>query len=285
MNYNKVIVIGAPRSGTNMLRDMLVLVPGIGTWSCDEINYIWRHGNIKFHSDEFLPDMATPKIQNYIRKEFDKIANNYKLDTLIEKTCANSLRVGFVDKIVPDCKYIFIVRDGVDAVGSALERWRANLDIPYLIRKARYVPFLDMPYYALRYLSNRIHRLTSSDSRLAFWGPAMSNIDDLLACYSLEEVCALQWKACVDYAERDFEIIPSNRILKVKYEEFVTQPDAEFHRIANYLEVDVPQNVTTILAKDVRATSIGKGRQALGEEKINSLRPLIADTLDKYGYE
>ena len=40
-----VVIIGAARSGTNMLRDVLVKLPGVGTWPCDEINYIWRHGN------------------------------------------------------------------------------------------------------------------------------------------------------------------------------------------------------------------------------------------------
>ena len=39
-------------------------------------------------------------------------AKKEKLDVLVEKTCANSLRVPFVEKIVPEAKYIFIVRDG-----------------------------------------------------------------------------------------------------------------------------------------------------------------------------
>ena len=40
-----VVIIGAPRSGTNMLRDVLTSLPGFATWPCDEINLIWRHGN------------------------------------------------------------------------------------------------------------------------------------------------------------------------------------------------------------------------------------------------
>ena len=48
-----VIIIGAPRSGTNMLRDALTALPDCGTWPCDEINYVWRHGNVGFPSDEF----------------------------------------------------------------------------------------------------------------------------------------------------------------------------------------------------------------------------------------
>ena len=35
-----VVIIGAPRSGTNMLRDVLCDWPGVVTWPCDEINLI-----------------------------------------------------------------------------------------------------------------------------------------------------------------------------------------------------------------------------------------------------
>ena len=74
MNYQPLIIIGAPRSGTNMLRDLLTELPGVGTWPCDEINYIWRHGNVQYPSDEFIPHMATPRIRKYIRKQFDRSA-------------------------------------------------------------------------------------------------------------------------------------------------------------------------------------------------------------------
>ena len=42
------MIIGAARSGTNMLRDVLTSLDGVDTWPCDEINYIWRHGNIRW---------------------------------------------------------------------------------------------------------------------------------------------------------------------------------------------------------------------------------------------
>ena len=285
MTYQPVIIIGAPRSGTNMLRDMLTELPGVGTWPCDEINYIWRHGNLRYSSDEFPSTMATPKVQSYIRRQFDKIANTENLDVVIEKTCANSLRVAYVDKILPEAKYIFIVRDGMDAVGSALDRWTASLDIPYIIQKAKYVPLTDLPYYALRYLLHRMYRMLSREKRLALWGPAMDNIDDLLKQYTLMEVCALQWKACMDRAEDDFTRISPENIFKIKYEDFVRDPVAEFARLAAFLNKDVPDTVNDYLRKNVRPNSVGKGRKALGEADVEKLRPLIASTLGRYDYE
>ncbi len=285
MNSNKVIIIGAPRSGTNMLRDMLVRLSGVGTWPCDEINYIWRHGNLRYPSDEFTSEMVTPDVQKYIRRQFEKISRENDLDVVIEKTCANSLRVDYVDKILPDAKYIFIVRDGLDAVGSALHRWTASLDIPYLIRKARYVPPSDLPYYAFRYMMHRVYRVFSKEKRLAMWGPAMDDIDELLLRYSLPEVCALQWQACVDKAEMSFTNINPERIIRVKYEDFVLAPFAEYKKIADFIGKAVPEEIEAYLKKSVSPASINKGRRYLGASGVDDLRPLIADTMERYGYE
>ncbi len=66
-------------------------------------------------------------------------------DVVVEKTCANSLRVPFVDRVVPEARYVFIRRDGLDAVGSAMARWKAPLDIPYLARKGAVWVWVSVP--------------------------------------------------------------------------------------------------------------------------------------------
>ena len=285
MNYQPFIIIGAPRSGTNMLRDALCMLPGVGTWPCDEINYIWRHGNVRYPSDEFSADMANAKVQAFVRKQFDSFAVRNDLDILVEKTCANSLRAAFVNRIMPEAKYIFIVRDGIDAVGSALERWKASFDFSYTMKKARFVPITDVPYYGARYFFNHLYRLLSKEKHLAFWGPALDNIDDLLSKYSLIEVCALQWQRCVENAERDFAAIPAENIIRIRYEEFINKPVSEFAKLAEFIGKPVPVSVNTYLVENISDQSVGKGRKALGEECIAQLRPLIADTLDRFGYE
>ncbi|CAK8722860.1 Sulfotransferase [Candidatus Electrothrix laxa] len=283
--YKPVIIIGAPRSGTNMLRDLLIELSEVGTWPCDEINYIWRHGNVQYPSDEFTPQMASPEVRAYISKQFDKIGKGKKLDTVVEKTCANSLRVGFVNKVIPDAKYIFIVRDGMDVVASALKRWKATLNIPYVLRKTRYVPPSDLPYYASRYLLHRLYKLTSNEKRLARWGPVTDGMDALLEQYSLPEVCALQWKACVENAERDLSAIPAENILRVKYEEFVNEPVKEFARLAYFLNKQLPNTFDEYLHQNVRKDSVGKGRAVLGKVHREKIKSHIADTLATYGYQ
>jgi len=279
-----IIIIGAPRSGTNMLRDVLASLPGLATWPCDEINYIWRHGNVRYPSDEFTPDMGRPDVCSYIRRQFEWVAARYRAHTVVEKTCANSLRVMFVDRVVPEAKYIFIRRHGLDAVGSAIKRWKAELDIPYLARKARFVPVSDLPYYASRFLWNRFYRLFSSDERLAFWGPQLEGMEELLHKHSLEEVCSLQWKQCVDKAGEVLAEMPADRWIEVSYEDFVTKPEAGLKEILEFLGINDQEDLIAKAVLGVSPHSIGKGRDQFGKEAIDRLERLMGQTLVRYGY-
>ena len=284
MNYTPLVIIGAPRSGTNMLRDVLTSLPGFATWPCDEINYIWRHGNVSFPSDEIPPERASPAIRNYIQKQFDWVANRYSAEVVVEKTTANSLRVPFVDAVLPEAKYIFIRRDGMDALGSAMKRWTAPLDIPYLARKARFVPASDLPYYASRYLWNRVYRLFSREKRLAFWGPKMAEMDRILEQHPLDEVCALQWQHCVDQSAAAFSHISAERWLEIDYETVVTRPAETLARITGFLEIQVDPALIKAAVSGVRSDSVGKGRAKLAPDQLARLERLVGPTLARYGY-
>jgi Sulfotransferase domain len=284
--YKPVVIIGAPRSGTNMLRDFLVELPGVDTWPCDEINYIWRHGNISHKSDEFLPQLASQSICKYIRGQFDALQKKYHSNYIIEKTCANSLRVGFVNKVLPDAKYIFLIRDGLDVIGSAKLRWKAKLDILYILKKVRYVPWVDLPYYGFKYFGNRLAKIFSEDGRLSFWGPQLNDMDNLLKSYSLEQVCAVQWQRCIEASEFAFSQMTEDKIYKLRYEDFIRNPSDEYKNICTFLGLVQPdEEFLNNITSTVSVSSIGKGRNTLTQQQLDDILPIISKTLKKYGYE
>lgn len=284
MSNMDIIIIGAPRSGTNMLRDVLTSFDNVSTWPCDEINYIWRHGNVRYPSDEIPANNSTPAIQNYIQQHFSNIRQKGSANIVVEKTCANSLRVPFIDSVMPNAKYIYIYRDGIDATGSAKERWTAELDIPYILEKVRFVPKTDLPYYGLRYFWARVYRLVSREKRLAFWGPALDNMPDILANHTLNEVCALQWQRCVEKAEQAFSQMPAEKVVRVRYEDFVREPVQELTRILEFMGKEVEVDKVAQAVKGVSSRSLGKGRKALGEEEVANLEALVGETLKRYDY-
>lgn len=279
-----VVIIGAPRSGTNMLRDLLTSFDAIGTWPCDEINYIWRHGNIRYPSDELPPEAVRPGVKKYIRGQFDSLAKSQNLKIIVEKTCANSLRVPFVDRVLPEAKYIYIYRDGIDATGSAKLRWTAKLDIAYILKKVRYVPIVDLPYYAVRYLWARVYRLISRENRLKFWGPSLANMQAILHQHTLDEVCALQWQRCVDKADKALDAMPADKVIRVCYEDFVRHPTDELKRILLFMGCNISDEDIAAAVKGVSSKSLGKGRKAIGEHGVKHLEVLIEASLQRYGY-
>lgn len=284
-NYKPVIIIGAPRSGTNMLRDVLCTFEGVGTWPCDEINYIWRHGNVKVTTDEFAPSHATSQISNYIRKQFDNLANSQQLDFVIEKTCANSLRPAFVDRVIPNAHYIFIVRNGLDVISSANLRWKATLDIPYLMKKVRYVPLFDLPYYGIRYLWSRLYRFISGEKRLAFWGPQLNGMSELLGTHSLNEICAIQWLRCVEKSEFELQSLGVNRVTRVIYEDFVHNPEVELQRIVEEVGITFAGQAKIAEAvKKVSSKSVGKWQEQLSEDDLKEILPITDEVMKRYGY-
>lgn len=284
LDARPIIIIGAPRSGTNMLRDALMSLPGIATWPCDEINYLWRHGNLMYPSDEFPRALARPSVCRYMRRQFAWVERRYAATTVVEKTCANSLRVPFVDAVLPEARYLFIRRDGLDVVGSAMERWRAPLDIPYVAHKARFVPLTDLPYYGGRYLWHRVHRLVSAEGRLATWGPVLDDMSAILRNHPLDEVCALQWQRCVDQARDALEVMAPDRWLEIRYEAFVRDPERELQRVVSFLGHGMSDQARHAATSGIRVDSVGRGREALDDDAARRIGHLVGHTLERFGY-
>lgn len=274
-HFQPVIIIGAARSGTNMIRDVLTQLPSVGTWPCDEINYIWRYGNARFETDELMPSQATSRTIHYIRHQFARQAARTKAHWLIEKTCANSLRVDFVKKVIPEAKFIFLVRDGWDASHSAEKRWQASLDLGYLARKAAFVPISDVPYYAFRYARHRVQKIVSGTSRLPTWGPRCQGLDEWVQHLTPQEVCIRQWQACVEKASEALSHYAANDVHYIRYEDFVWEPSKHLCDLCQFLGIPYESPRLDELSRQVFIDSLGNG--LTGQNK--NLEPLVQEAL------
>ena len=280
-----VIIIGAGRSGTNALRDALCTLTQFHTWPCDEINYIWRHGNRNFPTDQLTRLHATRDASDFIRGSFSKQAARDIQATLIEKTCANSLRVGFVHEIFPEARFIHIVRDGRDVAASAMDRWTAPLDVPYLVAKARYVPATDLPYYATKYLGSRVAKIRSDEDRLSWWGPKFDGMESLTPETSLVEVAARQWERSVTLAVEQLSDIPASQVTMIRYRDLASDPIGTLSALTSWLGESPRESALTIAGSKIHAGSIGKWRQALTADQIKRLNPIVTPALELAGLE
>lgn len=259
-----------------MLRDSICSLSTVETWPCDEINYIWRHGNITKDTDRFTAKEARPEVKRFINSQFEKFERQSEANYVVEKTCASSLKVPFIDAVFPDAKFLFIVRDGHDVASSAAKRWTASLELKYIWKKVKYVPFIDMPYYGFRYFVNRVKKLMSKEKRLAYWGPLYPGMMKDLADKSLIEVCARQWSECVKYAYEDLGKIDSSRVYSLRYEDFVSQPAKELSDILSFLKIEATPEQVEVAVSKVSGRSVGNYKKHLDDASVSRLEQSVA---------
>jgi hypothetical protein len=274
-DYQPVILIGAARSGTKLIRNTIANHPDVSKIPYD-INYIWRYDNEKLPHDEIPSDLLTEKSASKIRAYFEQSRNSKQV--LIEKTVSNCLRIPYVHRVFPQAKYIQLIRDGWDVVESSYRQWIAPPDWRYILRKMRAYPLLDAFGYANGYGQNLLRKLLfPHNGKTSTWGPRYNGIEEDVRSKQLIEVCAIQWGYCVTRAYQDLAKLPADSVYTIQYEEFVNHPSAVLTGIADFLEIDSDPYLSS-QQLGISTGNIGKGRRGLSPEQCNQIRDYIAQT-------
>jgi len=250
-----------------------------------EINYIWRHGNLSFATDELTPAHARPEVRRYIRRRFERFQHKNGGKRVIEKTCANTLRVNFVHAVFPDAFIIHIVRDGRSVAESARRCWTAKPKLGYLLEKLRWVPFSDIPYYGFRYLKFQLGRIGSAHNAQSSWGPRFAGLDELVNEKSLIEVAALQWQRCLRAASHSLSKLPSNQVHTLRYEDLVMDPIPTVAEVFDKVGADLTKECRNSVAQVVKRDNVSKWRAVLAKDEIKKVESLISEDLRLFGYE
>lgn len=274
-----VILIGAARSGTKLLRDMIAHHPKIGAVPYD-INYIWRMGNEQCSDDVLTPTQLTTNYRERIRKEVFTFAP-HGTSVLVEKSVSNCLRVPYVQKVFPEAKYIHLLRDGRDVVESSYRQWTIKPDWRYILKKARGYPITKAPGYAMQYAMSTLRRTLSSESAVrGFWGPRYPGIERDLEIEGTLAVCAHQWVHSVTTALSGFEQIERGSVLTVRYESFVEEPLTHLEQIALFIGVE-PTPYQTMKLDSISLDNIGKGWRNFNSEEQQTVMKIIGETLKR----
>jgi len=245
-NFRPIVIMGAPRSGTNALRDALTSLPNFDTWPCDEINAIWKYRNLSVGYDNLaIDDLSHSKVR-YIRNQFFKQVKKLRSpDFIVEKTCANTMRPRFVDGVLPEAKYIYIVRSGADVVKSATKRWRGEFEfnlIDYWKDKAKYIPVADLAYYFYEVVLKRLWNKLLCIDQLADWGPTHPTLSKLKGECCLEDVAALQWALCVISSWFYFRHSNAHKCIFVSYNVLLDNPSEFLRKFESLLPLEIASN-------------------------------------------
>ena len=172
----------------------------------------------------------------------------------------------------------YIKRNPYDVVYSAINRWRSTVNLSYVLRKARYIPISNIPYYAFRFFIHRLNGAFDSSKALPTWGPRFKSIDHFRKILSLEELCALQWGHCCNSAEKSLNLLKAQGVLvyEMNYEDFVVNPYSIIVDCMSFFDFKYDKSILKESVSNINDFSIGKSSKI-----SNSQRNKIKLTLDR----
>ncbi len=189
---------------------------------------------------------------------------------LLEKTASNCFRLGYVNRVFPDCKIIYPVRDGRNTVNSMINAWR---------HPDRFFTY-DVP--------EALHIEGYEHGGWKFVLPPgwRDYLDRPLA-----EVCAFQWRSCHEFMlEETAKAQYRGRVLRLRLEDFTTDPEKQLAELATFLDLEYDDYFKAAAAdlpvvnspdNDVSRDKWQGENRAL----IEQVMPMIAPTMKRLGYE
>lgn len=279
-----VLVVGSPRSGTTILGQFLQVHSTLH--GIEEPRLTWRYGN-DGKSDMFRADDARPEVIDYIRSKFANQIRAAGRSRLLEKTPSNSLRVGFVDRVLPDCKIIHIIRNGVDSSLSIRSYWNQaahgikGVNKGKLQERLKEIQLRRLPHYAMeatrRFAPSPLRKLVGPN----VWGPRIPGIRGMLEELELLEVCALQWRTCVEIAQHEGRQLPADRYREIRLEDLNTE---KFHELLEFAELTPEPAVIENFEKVFSSTRSTCRQSDADQEDLALLRKWIEPTMARLGY-
>ncbi len=277
-----IIIIGTPRSGTTFLGQVLKVHPSLAF--LEEPRITWRYGN-DGRSDRLLPEDARPEVCQYIRDRFAEAVRHAGRKRLLEKTPSNSLRMGFVERVLPGCKFIHIIRHGCDSALSIQEFWRqhaAGIKPGKAAQRLREIRWRQLPYYAKEVVRRGAGRRFPRLVRPPVWGPRIPGLDGLVRELDLLEVCALQWRTCVESACQYGRALPPERYMECRLEDM---SEDLLRRVLEFAELEAVDQIWNAFHERFDPNLTKPRRDDADPADVEAILRWIEPTLVWLGYE
>lgn len=275
-----VIIVSAPRAGSNLLFEQLSMVAGFWTIGGEShgIYRVFPHlraENSSLDSGSLGRSHADPETLTLMRACFYCLLRNHQdipyasmstavrpeHVTLLEKTPRNALNIPFLLEVFPDARFIYLHRDPRQNIASLIEAWDAGL------RTGRFVTFRDLPGWDRQ-----------------GWCFLLPPGWRTMIGRSLPEIAAFQWSASNDKILDSLTHLPSSRWVSVSYRELTEAPGETLTRLCQFAGMKVPPGMTEADALPLSRTTLSPphpDKWKRYEQAINERLPEIAGTTDR----
>lgn len=273
-----VFVIGCSRSGTTITFETIA-ASGHFLHFDYELPQFWNSLvgplNNGWESESARPEQALPE---HRRRALAYFYARLGQGQVLDKTCINTLRVGYLHTLFPNAKFIFIQRDGRDNISSMIDGWRLGRT--------------DGGFGLEKFFGPSPSPVAINDGEFSEWHfflpPGWKDYNKA----SLEEVCAYQWITANRLALDAARTIPPEQWIGLRYEDIFERPVEMFRGAFECLNLPFNAEMERRCASlSSRPTSIVRGtpkKQKWKEsnpEMIERILPAIAPMMERMGYD
>lgn len=285
--------VGAARSGTNFLGEVLSQHPQLAYWRRPK--YIWRYGNAWQSDDCLTAADARPRVVRYIHRQFGEHLRRSGRARLLVCTQANSLSLDFVNAVFPRGKIVHIIRDGREVAASQKEEWQIHNSLlkskgsrpPYwklVLNRVQEVPPADLPAYFKEFLGTTWTMLSGSKYRYSM-GPKIRNWQKLKQEMPPLAFTAYTWRECVTAARSFGRSLPNDRYYEIRFEDLVSRPHESVPPLLEFLDLPPAKEIDDFIARKVDRNVSGKWLSRLSQEELAEIMPIIGDLQRELGYQ
>lgn len=274
-----VIIVSAPRAGSNLLFEQLSKVAGFWTIG-GESHGVYRAfphlraENPHMDSGSLGKSHADPETRRLMRACFLCLIRDHRgmpyMDmtpdarpesiTWLEKTPRNALNIPFLLEVFPQARFIYLHRDPRQNIASIIEAWDLGL------RTGRFVTFRDLPGWDRRVWCFLVPR---------GWRSMIGK--------SLAEIAAFQWSASNDSIIENLTNLASSRWVSVSYQEFIDSSAETLKRLCEFCDAGSPADLLSIDTLPLSRTTLSPPRPDKWkkyEQEISELLPGISRTVE-----
>lgn len=285
-----VLVIGATRSGTSMLSEILSLPPTVCLWY--EPATLWRIGHAYRSSDVATSDDAKQWVKRRIRREFVRYQQSHGGARIVEKTPMNALRVKYVAAILPDAPIIHVVRDGRGVLRSRLKKYKdfssytvdASGTRSHIRRRISITPWWELPAYLPRFVRGLLRRYALKERGVEWFGVRYPGWKRDKGRLSLPQIIAKQWVLSVETAQSDLRELRSSRYMEVRYEDIVSEPRHWFSQLYEFADLPLSEEILDYISANVHQKSVNRWKDTLDSTVIEEAMPIMRSALSDLGY-
>lgn len=277
-----ILLFGNTRSGTTIVQKIISTHQNVVGWY--EPGALWLYPDPGRPHDEFDESDATPRVKQYIRKQFLKYQKQNGNCVVFEKTPQNILRIPYVRAIFPEATFLFIVRNPFSFISSVEYKWQRTVTGKGIIRRLKSTPPTQLHHYVRRYLVQQYYKRVLHRKYLSIWGPRYKGIQEDLKTQDHLTVIARQWSKCSKKAEKDLALFKPGQVLRLRYEDFVLDTISDLERICSHCGLELTNSMIQAAKASVKSDRLNKWRR-FDPSDLARILPEIQDEMQRYGYE